>query len=186
MSKETVAKHAHLIASRKASTDPHLGTAQLTYFIFEGVLTGFIDDEFIHESAFSGGAAGSRDSPKTKKHAFIKAALHTADANNPYSYALQENDKTGTRGGPIPPGSYQILPPANHPKLRLSAKLVIPSGMHQVNLRDGFYIHGQGPKGSDGCIVLPGPEPFQSIMTKLKKSQGGHLQVLQAMESAFV
>jgi hypothetical protein len=136
MSNEAVAKHAHLIASRKASNDPHPGTAQLTYYIFEGVLTGFIDNQFIHELALSGGAGGSRDSPANKKHAFIKAAPHTEDVNNPYSYALQEDSKIGRRGGPIPPGSYRILTPSVHSKLGPSARLVVPPGKHQVNNRD--------------------------------------------------
>jgi hypothetical protein len=111
MSNEALAKHAHLIASCKRLNDPHPGTAQLTYYIFEGVLTGFIENQFIHEIASSGGAGGSRDSPTNKKRAFIKAAPHTEDANNPYSYALQEDSGIGRRGGPIPPGSYRIQTP---------------------------------------------------------------------------
>ena len=186
MSNETVAKHLHLNASRRMKTASSPGTAQLSYFIFEGVLTGYIGADFYYNQvAVSGGAAGSRDSPANRKHGFIKAAPHTDDANNPYRYAVQENAKSGTRGGPVPPGSYTIHPPGLHINLGPSAKLTIPAGQHQVNHRDGFYIHGQGPKGSDGCIVLQKPA-LDSLLEKLRKSGGGHLQVFQAMDAAFV
>lgn len=166
-------KALHLHRIRHKNNKPVPGTAQLTYFIFEGVLTGIIDKDGIYVLAWSGGAGGSRK-PKP-----------TEDANNPYSYAVKEiADKQNTRrGGPIPPGSYQIYPPSKEKNLGLCARLY--PLFTPPNDRGGFAIHGQGPKGSDGCIVLPDAN-FHEVMSKLKKSGGGHLQVFQAMEdSAF-
>ncbi len=113
-SKET-ALHHHLIEHARKPHRPVLGTAQLTYYIFEGVLVGFIESDLIHIMAWSGGGGGSRvNSP-------------SESANNPYMYALKEVDTKKSRvhlhGGPIPPGSYQIYTPEIHPKLKLSAKL---------------------------------------------------------------
>lgn len=180
--KVAIAKHKHLTQSHPKRAAP--GTAQLTYYIFEGVLVGFIGLEMIHIEAWSGGAGGSEDRPPSKKHPHgVKAAPRTADANSPYSTGVTENEKKGIRGGPLPTGSYSIGIPASHGKLGLSAPLTYHS---KFKVRSGgFYIHGQGPKGSDGCIVVP-HEHFQSLMDALKKSGGGHLQVLDCMDGGFV
>lgn len=154
------------------------GTAHLTYYIFEGVLVGIIEAKFVHITAFSGGGGGSTRN-------------RTSDsANNPYQYGLKEVDlkfknqakNIHIHGGPIPPGRYKILPPTHHEKLGLSAKL--DSLQKLPNDRGGFYIHGTGPHGSDGCIVVGGSE-FHTLMHDLKASRGGSLVVCQAMESAF-
>src|SRR5947209_1453429 len=116
--------------------------ANLTYSIFEGVLTGLVDGKMFHISALSGGAGGS--------------TAHRADAsvNNPYMEALTTKNPGKVaghvHGGPIPPGKYTVRPPAHHPHLGLSAQLV-HTHLQPVG-RDGFYIHGRGPHGSDGCI----------------------------------
>jgi hypothetical protein len=43
--------------------------------------------------------------------------------------------------------------------------------------RDGFYIHGRGPHGSDGCIVPLDKTEFSNLMKALTKSHGGTLVV---------
>ena len=114
----------------------------------------------------------------------------TDSANNPYLYGLKEVDlkiknsskKTHVHGGPIPPGRYDVLPPAHHEKLGLSAKLEPLQKL--PNDRGGFYIHGKGPHGSDGCIVLDRSD-LVPLMRDLKASGGGSLVVCQAVESAF-
>lgn len=167
------ALHYHRMRPANKNKQPVPGTAQLTYYIFEGVLAGIIDRDEIHVLAWSGGAGGSRK------------LLPTKDANNPYSYAAKEvaDKKNPIRGGPIPPGPYQIYPPSKDHKLGLCARL--RPLFTPPNNRGGFAIHGQGPKGSDGCIVLPDGD-FREIMDKLERSEGGHLHVCQAMEdSAF-
>jgi hypothetical protein len=47
--------------------------------------------------------------------------------------------------------------------------------------RDGFYIHGRGHHGSDGCIVPLDPRQFQNLMTALTQSNGGSLMVQETM-----
>jgi hypothetical protein len=174
MASQHKAVHAHLVQHGKKAAKRSPGTAQLTYYIFEGTLAGFIGEEMIHLSAWSGGAGGS--------------TRHDTDGsvNNPYMYGLKEVDnkkqKLHVHGGPIPPGKYRILPPSQHSKLGLSARLEADHPL--PNHRGGFFIHGQGPHGSDGCIV-PSRQDFPGLMEKLKASGGGTLFVLQAMEGAF-
>ena len=143
--------------------------ANLTYYIFEGVLTGTVGAKVFHMSALSGGGGGST------KH------RPTISVNNPYMEAVKTKDssKGHVHGGPIPPGKYTILKPSLHPHLGLSAKLVHrhfrPMG------RDGFYIHGRGPHGSDGCIVPLEALKFHDLMSALTTSNGGVLFVEEAM-----
>jgi len=174
MSATGKAVHHHLRQHAKEKAHSVAGTAQMTYYIFEGVLVGFVERDLIHISAWSGGAGGS--------------TMHRTDAsaNNPYMYALKEVDNKATHihihGGPIPPGTYRIHTPDHHPKLGLSARLEPITPL--PNNRGGFYIHGQGPHGSDGCIV-PSSDDFQGLMEKLKVSRGGKLHVCEAMDGAF-
>jgi hypothetical protein len=168
------AVHHHILHQGEKGVKRSPGSAQLTYYIFEGVLVGFVGTEQISLSAWSGGAGGST------KHGT------DSSANNPYMYALKEVDdkkkKIHVHGGPIPPGRYTVLPPGHHAKFGLSSKLEPERRL--PNDRGGFYIHGQGPHGSDGCIV-PGKADFPNLMEKLKASNGGSLYVFQAMEGAF-
>lgn len=168
------ALHHHLSTHANKRHHPSPGTANLTYYLFEGVLVGSIGRDFIHISALSGGGGGS-----TK---------HVTDdsVNNPYMYAFKEVDNKKkhlhVHGGPIPPGKYTILPSGDHKKLGFSAKL---EPQHRLpNDRGGFYIHGPGPHGSDGCIV-PNSKEFPDLMDKLKAANGGTLHVLQSMDGDF-
>lgn len=47
--------------------------------------------------------------------------------------------------------------------------------------RDGFFIHGRGKHGSDGCIVVLLPNQLASLMDALKTSNGGTLIVQESM-----
>jgi hypothetical protein len=47
--------------------------------------------------------------------------------------------------------------------------------------RSGFFIHGRGRHGSDGCIVPLDPAQFRSLMDDLTKSNGGTLIVAETM-----
>ena len=175
MGPKSKAIHYHLLTHFSGKT-PLPGTGQLTYFIWEGVLTGIFGSEQIFVTAWSGGGGGA------------KKALPNGNANNPYMYGLKaiedENKKPIVRGGPIPPGSWKVFPPASHKGFKRIVCILEPQ-FTPPNGRGGFLIHSQGELGSDGCIVLP-DEVFDRVMAKLKTSAGGHLQVCQAMEdSAF-
>lgn len=154
---------------------PHLpqeshGTANLTYLIFEGLLTGTAGDQFVHLTALSGGGGGST------KH------RTSAAVNNPYMEALRTRGEGGyhVHGGPIPPGKYLICKPGRHRHLGLSAQLIHTASKAPMG-RDGFYIHGQGPHGSDGCIVPIDVSQFRRLMDLLTQSHGGILWVQEAM-----
>ena len=158
------------------------GTARLTYYIFEGLLVGVVNGKQVSLSAYSGGRGGSYDENAP-----------TEVANNPYSYAVKEDDKTGVHGGPIPTGAYTIESPEHNRKLGHHARLS-PDGK-LPNDRGGMAIHGMGPHGSEGCIVIledkdnrKAGKPhvkLESLLTGLKAASGGRLMVLQAIDSAF-
>jgi len=145
--------------------------AHLTYYIWEGLLAGTASGRVFSIPALSGGGGGST------RH------RDTAATNNPYMEALKTtgvaNSKAHRHGGPIPPGEYVIEKPSHHRHLGLSAALVHrywkPVG------RDGFYIHGRGPHGSDGCIVPVYSLDFQNLMSALRDSKGGVLIVQETM-----
>ena len=142
--------------------------ANLTYSIFEGMLTGIANNHTIYISAVSGGGGGST------RHA------GNEDTNNPYSTGVKTAEgKQHKHGGPIPTGRYRVLSPGRHPHLGLSCRLE-PYDINQTRHmagRDGFYIHGRGPHGSDGCIVPM--ERFQELMTALTADRGGILFVVE-------
>ena len=175
MDLQSVAVHYHRsVHAHSAKQKRSPGTGQLSYFIFEGVLVGVFGSDQVYFTAWSGGAGGSR------------RLKPTDDANNPYSYGVKEvaDPLHPTRGGPIPPGPYHILPPGKDPHLGHCSKLV--PLFTPLNHRGGFAIHGQGPKGSDGCIVVP-DKSFRPLMDKLRQSGGGHLHVCESMDDgAFV
>jgi len=167
-------------------------SAQLTYYIFEGVLTGFAGGQLLHISALSGGRGGT-----TTK------GVESDAVNNPYATGVKTTEHkdptTGKmvhgdgdiHGGPIPPGQYRIAIPALHtPKKGHKFMAAVLTATHPntgKGHRDGFLIHGTGPHGSDGCIVPTNRDAFDKLMSVLKSEGGGTLQVLQAMnDSAFV
>lgn len=163
----------HEVLPHKAPPGAH-GTSDLTYYIYEGLLTGYSNGHMVHIMALSGGGGGSTRN-KT-----------VASVNNPYMEGLKTigTGKTHVHGGPIPPGSYEIETPSVHPHLGLSARLDHKGGAKPMG-RDGFYIHGQGPHGSDGCIVPIEGGAFHRLMKDLKATEGGHLVVAEKMDGSM-
>jgi hypothetical protein len=143
----------------------------LTYYIFEGVLTGILNGQMIHMIAVPGGGGGS--------------TLHRTamSMNNPYMEGLKTRGagRYHVHGGPLPLGEYAICKPARHHHLGLSARLV-PASRTPPMGRDGFYIHGTGPHGSDGCIVPTDKTDFHRLMDMLTKAGGGSLFVAETMD----
>ena len=148
--------------------------ANLTYYIYEGVLTGFVETRMFHMTALSGGAGGTTQ------------ARTSSSVNNPYDEGLKTTgdakSKGHVHGGPIPPGTYSIKKPSHHPHLGLSARLDHP-GWRPMG-RDGFFIHGRGSHGSDGCIVPLVHGQFIELMNALTKSNGGTLVVAETMDGS--
>ena len=144
-----------------------MGKAELTYYIFEGVLVGRARGKHFHIMALSGGGGGTTKGGKT----FV--------GNNPYMTAWKTSGtgKKHVHGGPLPLGRYTIEEPQHHPHLGLSAELKPDRFTAQMG-RSGFFIHGRGPHGSDGCIVPL--SRFQELMDALTGDGGGVLHVLEA------
>jgi hypothetical protein len=128
--------------------------AQLTYVIFTGRLRGFANGRYFDIHALSGGGGGS--------------TVHSGTpgvVNNPYLTGQKTIYKPRhIHGGAIPPGRYKICRPSKHAHLGLSARLMPRSGANMMG-RGGFYIHGRGRHGSDGCIVPM--EKFSLLMKAL-------------------
>jgi len=109
--------------------------------------------------AVSGGGRGS-----TKKKPDTSLASYS-----PY----QKTDKgKGTRGGTIPPGYYKVGKPSEYsgsmkgPPISKLTPIDVSDPFSDTGNSDTpygrdfndapFLIHGRGPEGSDGCIVIDG------------------------------
>lgn len=142
--------------------------AHLTFHIHTGLLTGTAGGEAVRIHAYSGGRGGST----------TKGAVDWAVVNNPDRVSQKTDHSHHVHGGPLPPGEYHIGPPSHHAHLGLSARLTAAAG-NKMYHRDGFFIHGRGKHGSDGCIVPATGAEFQRIMHLLKSSHGGSLTVVR-------
>lgn len=120
-----------------------MGVVSLTYGIESRLLHGQVGPHKIACYAVgSGGRAGS--------------SKHKADpqlANNPF--ATYVSSKGAQAGGPLPGGKYRM---ESHPETRKKRKLrciwLEPDSGFWMGPRDGMLIHGAGPEGSFGCIIL--------------------------------
>ena len=119
----------------------------LTYSIAREWLNGTVNSESFSMRAWSGGGRGRVGS----------GAEHTLE-----SYDTSRKEAKGILGGPLPYGVYICKYVANHPKfhecifLQQTITSIIQTdvlGRIYATDRGGFYIHGRGEKGSDGCIV---------------------------------
>ena len=91
------------------------------------------------------------------------------------------------RGGPLPVGFYIAKHVADHDtfhecaflKRTLTALLYVDvDGSTAVSSRDNdMYIHGPGPKGSDGCIVIVHAETRKMILEAIKANGDTTLEV---------
>jgi hypothetical protein len=143
--------------------------ANLEYDASTERLTGTIGHALpFNIPAYSGGSRGHQQ----VKTEISKLYLHS-EASSPSSrYANTETVGKGTkaspykqRGGTLPPGHYSCNYIAHHEHfheciwLKRDAdthfRYPTASGVSLDNRADDFYIHGSGPKGSDGCIVIP-------------------------------
>lgn len=132
----------------------------LTYDIQSELLYGEVGDQRFHVHAVSGGGRGSKLKPEGDE--LLRS----------WSFQTKENEAKGIRGGIIPPGFYICHYLHNYEHFheciyleQTLTSLLAPDpgssiGVSWVNrgghLGEGaFLIHASGPKGSDGCIVIP-------------------------------
>jgi hypothetical protein len=146
--------------------------ADVTYFIGSQRLEGIVAGVKFAFPAWSGGGRGATD-PIVPE--FSLASF------SPYRRMDQE---VGIRGGAIPPGLWRIEVPveAGDSKGPWVSRLIPDSSTREMYpQRDfdvaPFKVHGNGPQGSDGCIViLPGHRiPF---LTAVKDAGGASLLVV--------
>ena len=120
--------------------------------------------------AFSGGGRGSA------------AGMQQTDlAHWNTNKKAPESFDEKNRGGPLPTGFYLAKYIGKYKKFGECARLeqTLTSLVHvdilegiKVTDRDGFLIHGAGPRGSDGCIVPATKEALRAVLTHIKNSKG--------------
>jgi hypothetical protein len=139
--------------------------ANLEYNAARERLTGSVGDQPFNVIAYSGGSRGHKPNvavPLAGKYLYANAdSLFSRLAT---TKTIEKADGSFVqRGGTLPPGHYRCHFVEAHPVFGDCIQLVqtrdalaihspfspypIPHG------RAGFFIHGAGPKGSDGCIV---------------------------------
>mgnify|MGYP001286680606 CR=1 FL=1 len=131
---------------------PH--AAHLTFDASAELLSGLVGTHHFHVHAVSGGGRGATVAGVASE----RLTSHMATTKT-----IKQNGQYIQRGGTLPPGAYTCQYLANHPPFGECIRLhALPSAtaihspfatMPIVHGRGGFYIHGRGPHGSDGCIV---------------------------------
>lgn len=134
----------------------------LVYLIGQQRLYGIVNGKKFDIKAFSGGGRGS-----------IAGRDDHSEAT--FDYRVKEISKSfGQRGGPIPPGVYTVQRSEKNPTLGISNKLVSQTAHLKTKTRGysfpgGFYIHGTGRLGSDGCIVPAVPQERMALVAQIDK-----------------
>jgi hypothetical protein len=163
---------------------------KLVYDAATELLTGRIGNHHFHDAALSGGARGHKQNVSAAKAARY---LHANALNDSYGRLAttrevydKQTDTYKQRGGSIPPGHYRCVYVANHPSFEECIRLDPSADAHYIyspfsrapipHRRAGFYIHGHGPKGSDGCIVLVN-ESRRKALNSAVKGFVGHVQI---------
>ena len=144
----------------------------LTYSVARELLWGEIGGRKFVMTARSGGGRGSLT------RGVAQSTLSS------YSPTRAKNDSAGIRGGAIPPGTWTIRPPkiSGDTKGPWVSVLVPDTGTRaDYPERDydveRFKIHGTGPLGSDGCLVIDSTHRIP-LLKAVKKAGGATLTVL--------
>jgi hypothetical protein len=141
-------------------------TAQLVYDAAQELLSGIIgkDQQFLMR-AYSGGSRGHKAGVSGKlaaRYLHNKAAtLSSHLANTP---TIEDHGNYKQRGGTLPAGHYSSHYIAYHHSFGECIQLFMGTDARAIHSQfsprpiphyrhDDFFIHGSGPKGSDGCIV---------------------------------
>lgn len=140
--------------------------ANLTYDAASEILFGTIGRDTFRMTAYSGGSRGHRAQVKPAlAHKYLYSDADTLASRLATTSEIKDaKGRYKRRGGTLPPGHYACHYLANHHTfgqcIRLfrsaDAKAIhTPFYPHSIPHGRGndFFIHGSGPKGSDGCIV---------------------------------
>jgi hypothetical protein len=141
---------------------------ELVYYIWDERLVGSLGNQSFNIHAVSGGGRG--------------ATIGVPDRSLA-SYSPHRRKAHGIRGGVIPPGWWRVERPSEYrgKMMRPSARL-IPMSMQWVDYnrdydREPFLIHGRGPQGSDGCLVIES-DAVCWMRSKIGEGHGSMLPIL--------
>lgn len=141
----------------------------LKYSIRDEVLYGSLGGVSYSMTAYSGGGRGSTAGMERRDLDHWRTQKKAPDS---FSAA--------NRGGPLPVGMYLVKYFGMHEHLGRCAILTqtisslvyadpwSPVGV-SVTERSEFFIHGRGPKGSDGCIVPGKDSDLKALLDALKR-----------------
>jgi hypothetical protein len=163
----------------------HAEIARLTYNAASQMLSGLIGDTHFHDIAYSGGSRGHKATTSARATRYLHAS-NLNESMGRFATTREIYDKKSDtytqRGGTIPPGHYHCVYVANHPSFRECIRLdqmrdahaiVSPFARHAiVHHRGGFFIHGHGPKGSDGCLVLANEHRRKLLNEAVERFEG--------------
>jgi hypothetical protein len=164
-----------------------INIARLKYNAASGFLTGRIGNQVFNDYVDSGGSRGHK--PTTS--AISKRYLHSASLNDSLGRLAttrevynKKSDTYTQRGGTLPPGHYHCVYIENHASFHECIRLDQMHDAHAivspfareaiVHHRGGFFIHGHGPKGSDGCLV-PLSETRRRILNQAVRGFDGQV-----------
>lgn len=164
----------------------------LQYSIMDECLYGTIGKTSFSMKAYSGGGRGSTAGMERQD-------LKHWNTNKKAPATFDE----ASRGGPLPIGFYIVSYLGRYKHFGECARidqtiasllqrdLDSPIGI-KVTDRDGFLIHGAGPKGSDGCIVPASKSALRNLLAAIKAqkapigllvhSEGVNADKLEAMK----
>ncbi len=141
-------------------------TAQLVYDAVQELLSGIIGKEpHFYMKAYSGGSRGHKAGVSAKlasNYLYDQATtLSSHLANTP---TIEDRGHYKQRGGTLPAGHYSCYYIAHHHIFGECIQLLMATDARSIHSpfsphpipdyrHDDFFIHGSGPKGSDGCIV---------------------------------
>jgi hypothetical protein len=140
--------------------------ARLTYDAAQELLSGTVGTAPpFHLIAYSGGGRGHQANVPGKDAArYLHSQSQTLGSRLATTQTKERQGVYAQRGGTLPPGHYICQYVAHHAVfgecirlLRTADAVAIhsPFSPHPIPHGRGndFFIHGSGPKGSDGCIV---------------------------------
>jgi hypothetical protein len=173
--------------------------ANLTYDAEAETLSGTIGKEKFNITAYSGGSRGHKKVDKNTGEAYRhseETSMFSRFANTKTIGEGTTKDPYKQRGGTLPPGHYSCSYVEHHKafgeciylKRDADTRIHYPTSTGvSLNTRgDDFYIHGSGPKGSDGCIVITDNSERRRLNHAIKDfNHHGHV-ILCVIHVAYV
>jgi len=165
-------------------SQPAAQKAELTYDAILEMLHGTIGTQSFQLKAYSGGSRGHKQ--VTPKLAADYLHNQAGKLSSRLATTAEVKDRAGhyrQRGGTLPAGHYSCHYMAHHKTFheciqllrRADARAIIsPFSPHPIPHGRGndFFIHGSGPKGSDGCIVPANEAQRLRLNQAVRKFEG--------------